>query len=93
MMPGPFPFYRSDAERQRAYRRRKRETDHEERKEAQDTLVYAHVVHRAVGLARKAEDPVARKVYREDAWETLRALADHFYDRAETPPEQRPWRR
>jgi hypothetical protein len=91
-MPGPSRFFESNAERQRAYRNRKRSADQEEQQEAQDTTTYAYLVHRAVWTARKTGDALAAQVYREDAWETLRAVADHFYDRAGTPAAERPWR-
>lgn len=91
-MPGATRFFENNAARQRAYRRRKQDEIAAEREEAGATSLYAHVVQAAVEAARKRGDPLAQEVYRGDAFETLRAVADHFYDRADTPPQERPWR-
>jgi hypothetical protein len=87
-MAGGGRFYASNAARQRAYRRRKQE---EEQRDARLTAAYASVIQAAVGQARRAGDALATAVDHEEAFATLRALADHFYDRAGTPPEKRPW--
>jgi hypothetical protein len=90
-MPGPPRFFATNAARQRDYRRRKQEEAAAEQREAEQTAIFAYVVHRAVKTARQQGDAVAEKVYRSDAFETLRAVADHFYDLAGTPPEGRRW--
>lgn len=98
-MPGATRYFESNAARQRAYRRRKQEEAAAERKEAAAeqkeavlTSAYAHVIQAAVRAAGQRGDPLAQAVYRPDAFETLRAVADHFYDRAGTPPQERAWR-
>lgn len=90
-MPGATRYFESNAARQRAYRRRKQEGTAAELAEARETTLWAHVVQGAVATARKSGDPVAEQVYRADVFDTLRAVADHFYDRAGTPPHERPW--
>jgi hypothetical protein len=90
-MPGPTRSSENNAARQRAYRRRKQAETDALLEEAEDTNMWAYLVQGAVEAARRGGDPLAQQVYRTDALETLRAVADHFYDRAETPPRQRPW--
>lgn len=92
-MPGPLPDYPTRAARQRAYRQRQRAALAESEREAELTSVYAHVLHAAVkqACAQDTAGVVAREVYRSDPFETLRALADHFYDLAQVPRAQRPW--
>jgi hypothetical protein len=93
-MPGAIRFYKSNAERQRAYRKRKQEEVEQERLLAEEVSIYAWVLWEAVRAASGAGggDPVARKVYRPDPIDTLRALVDHFHDQAGTPASGRPWR-
>ena len=90
-MPGATRFFASNAARQRAYRQRKQEETAIALEEANDTSLWAYVVQAAVETARKRGDPLAEQVHRADAFDTLRAVADHFYDRAGTPPHARPW--
>lgn len=90
-MPGPSRFFVNQAARQRAYRVRKQEELTAELTEARDTYSYAYVVQAAVAAARKHGDPVAQQVYDPDPFQLLRALAEYFYDRAETPRTERPW--
>jgi hypothetical protein len=90
-MPGPTRFYKSNAERQRAYRKRKQADFEEESRLAETTATYAWVLQEAVRAALRAGDVTARKVCREDPIDTLRALTDHFHDQAGTPAEKRPW--
>jgi hypothetical protein len=92
-MPGAPRFFESNAARQRAYRRRKQEGTATELEAARDTTLWAYVVQAAVETARKSGDPVAEQVCHADPFDTLRAVAEHFYDRAGTPPHERPWRR
>ncbi len=91
-MPGPPRFYPDRAARQRAYRERQRAAALEAEAEATGTSVYAHVLHAAIRRAcALPQGEVARQVYREDPFDTLRALADHFYDVGEVPSTERPW--
>jgi hypothetical protein len=90
-MPGPTRIFENNRARQRAYRRRKQEETAALLAEAEDTNMWAYLVQAAVETARKSGDPLAKRVHHADAFETLRAVADHFYDRAGTPPRQRPW--
>jgi hypothetical protein len=92
-MPGPARYYPSNAARQRAYRQRQREANEAERDLAEATTTYAYALQDAVKAALKAgkDDGLAEKVAREDPRDTLRALIDHFYDVAGTPPTGRPW--
>jgi hypothetical protein len=90
-MPGPSRTFDNNAARQRAYRRRKKEETDAVVAEAQDTNTWAHLVQEAVAAAKRSGDPLARQVHRAEAYETLRALGDHFYDRAGLPYPQRPW--
>ena len=90
-MPGATRFFASNAARQRAYRQRKQEETASALEEANDTRLWAQVVQAAVETARKSGDPLAAQVHRAEAFDTLRAVADHFYDRAGTPPHERPW--
>lgn len=92
-MPGPPRVYPSNAERQRSYRRRKQIEAEEELLFAEATSVHAYALQAAIKAARAAPvaDPIACKVYREDAIETLRALIDHFHDQAGTSVGERPW--
>ena len=93
-MPGPAAYYRNNAERQRAYRRRKADAAAADLADAQLILTYAYVLQTALQAARRSgsRDPLLAEIEREDPIETLRALADHFYEQAGTPPEARPWR-
>jgi hypothetical protein len=84
-MPGTTRFFESNAARQRAYRRRKQEGTAAELNAARDTTFWAHVVQAAVAAARQSGDGVAAQVHHADAFDTLRAVAEHFYDRAGTP--------
>jgi GNAT superfamily N-acetyltransferase len=90
-MPGATRIFDSNAARQRAYRRRKAGESTAVLEEAQETQMWAYLVQAAVEAARKSGDPLAKQVYDADAFETLRALADHFYDQAGTPYPARPW--
>lgn len=93
-MPGPPRLYTNNAARQRAYRARKQGEMTEEREFAEATSVHAYALQAAVKAAWQAGaegDPVARKVYRDDPIELLRALIDHFHDQAGTAPSARPW--
>ena len=93
-MPGATRWYPTNAARQRAYRQRQRQELAAEQEEATLTTQYAYVMQAAVTAALRAGagDPLAREVHRTDPFETLRALAEHFYDQAGTPADQRPWR-
>lgn len=93
-MPGPTPHYPNHAARQRAYLRRKEAAEAGELQEASLITSYAYAVQAALVAARKAgsEDPLLATLYRRDPLETLRALADYFFDQAGTPPAARPWR-
>jgi hypothetical protein len=92
-MPGPTPFYPSNAARQRAYRKRRQAALEEESRFAEATSVHAYALQAAVEVARHApeSDPLAAKVYRDDPIELLRALIEHFHDQAGTPAHARPW--
>src|SRR5438270_13022600 len=90
-MPGPTRFYKSNADRQRAYRKRKQAEMEEESLLAEATAAHAWVLQEAVRAALREGDPTAQKIYREEPSDTLRALIDHFHDQTGTPAEHRPW--
>jgi hypothetical protein len=92
-MPGPLPSYRSNAERQRAYRQRLAAEATADLEDARLILSYAYALQQSLRQARKAgsTDPLLPEVEREDPIEILRALADHFYDQAGVPTTERPW--
>jgi hypothetical protein len=92
-MPGPLPIYPTNADRQRAYRKRKRAETEGELRAAERVNAHAWALNQAVKAALQAGegDPLARQVYRDDPIDTLHALIDHFHDQAGTPPSGRPW--
>src|SRR5438874_5226121 len=90
-MPGLTRFYKSNADRQRAYRKRKQAEMEEESLLAEATAAHAWVLQEAVRAALHAGDATAQKVCRDDPIDTLRALTDHVHDQAGTPAENRPW--
>jgi rRNA maturation endonuclease Nob1 len=90
-MSGPSRTFATNAARQRAYRQRQREAAAGEAEEAQLTRTYAYVLQAAVQAAAQSGDPLARVLIREDAFATLQAVAEHFYDQAGTPETDRPW--
>lgn len=90
-MPGPTRFYKNNADRQRAYPKRKQAEMEEGSLLAEATAAHAWVLQEAVRAALREGDPTAQKIYREEPIDTLRALIDHFHDQAGTPAENRPW--
>lgn len=84
-MPGPKRQYPTNADRQRAYRKRN--------KPKSPIAHSAEQLRDAVHQAALAGDDLAKRADLLDPVLILDALTDHFHDLAGTPPEQRPAKR